>query len=317
MATNAVILNHHGLGDTVMLVPAIRRFKKLNPEKKVHLLSLARFEEKPSQLLSGLPYVEKHVPILPDAWNDFPSYDIGINAVIEVGQSYAEKLEDAEVYPLFCYPYSDISNFKANKLFRFAKDLRIEYAEFSDLKLELVAHDHFRDMARLLFRSYTKPSKIFHRLAGNPIKDLEYETSYHLFKEGTTFEFGDPSKMNQIVFNHILFGMPSMELVKAMVVEADEVFATDSVIMHIAFAFNKVTTAIFQKTPAVQAAPISEAIGNVNFGFSDQTLGVGLHEIIEDVRKYFESNNRNDRSSNITEMFKRPIPGLESNSAIA
>ena len=77
------IVNHHGLGDTVMLTAPIRRYAELHPEEELHVFTLKRFGETSCDLLSGLPFIREVHSVLPDAWSsDFPSYQEGIQGVL-------------------------------------------------------------------------------------------------------------------------------------------------------------------------------------------------------------------------------------------
>ena len=283
----------HGLGDLVQFVPALRKFKQLNPTTGIVLLTMARFSIAPLQLLSGLPYVEDFIPVLKDAWNDFPSYEEGCREIFEESKKIAIEAGIDQVILPICprppLPYS----FRHNKVIRFAEELGVPYDREEDLHLELATKESFRTMARTLFDSRPRPARILHRQAGNPPKDLFYEDTPDLLSfPGTLYEFGKDIK--SLAPHHVPLGLPSMDFTKAAILECDEVIATDSIIMHISFAFGKNTTAIFKKTPAVQACPLSPAIDRVAFGTGHPSLQDGLATVIEDVREYLknESSNR-------------------------
>jgi len=83
---NVLIIYPHGLGDCLMLTPALREYQKTFGFG-VSVAILKRFES--SQILNNNPHIEKVFPVLKDAWNDFANPSIGFNEVQKQGNVLA------------------------------------------------------------------------------------------------------------------------------------------------------------------------------------------------------------------------------------
>ena len=77
----------HGLGDCVLLTPAIREFYYATG-KKVSVATLERF--KSAKFFDYNPYVDK-VFYTKDAWLDFPNFDLGCKEVYESCVAFAKE----------------------------------------------------------------------------------------------------------------------------------------------------------------------------------------------------------------------------------
>lgn len=76
----------HGLGDNILATPAIRAYKKANPDHYIGWAMLKRF--KSAQLYN--PYIDEY-HFTNDAWNDFRNYDEGRASVISEAQLIVHK----------------------------------------------------------------------------------------------------------------------------------------------------------------------------------------------------------------------------------
>jgi len=77
----------HGLGDCILLTPALREFYFVTGEK-VSVATLERF--KTAKLFDSNPYVDK-IFYTKDAWNDYPNFDIGCREVHQACVDFAQK----------------------------------------------------------------------------------------------------------------------------------------------------------------------------------------------------------------------------------
>lgn len=77
-----LIIYPHGLGDCLMLTPAIREYYN-NFGVKLNIAILERFAS--SKIFDNNQYVGKVFPVLKDAWNDFSNPTIGFEEVRKQG----------------------------------------------------------------------------------------------------------------------------------------------------------------------------------------------------------------------------------------
>lgn len=279
-----VITSHHGLGDQVMLVPALRKYKNLHPDEQISLLTLERFGDTPKKLLSGLDYIKEVVPILPDAWNDFNTYESGVSHVIAKGKEYALEIGAEKVFPLLCNRYSDPFSIRNHKIFRFAQELSVTFSSLEEMQLQLKLNFNYFEAVGKILEKYQKPHIVLHLQGGNAPKSVSYQEFSYLWSfPGTIFEIGENLTSQQE--NHIPLGIPDMDFTKALVAQSDHIIAIDSIIMHLGFAFGKKMTAIFKNTPVIQVAPLGPELDNVTFTFFDRNLMNGMSSLKESVQE--------------------------------
>jgi len=72
-----LVVYPHGLGDCILATPALRERKK-QTDDFIGFAMLERFRS--SDLFAHNPYVDE-VLYTKDAWNDFPSFEVGCQAV--------------------------------------------------------------------------------------------------------------------------------------------------------------------------------------------------------------------------------------------
>ena len=247
-----------------MLIPGLRKYKELNPDTYIALASLGRFGEKVEQLLSGLPYIDEFLPILPDPWNDFENYLDGIAQLDrQVKSEYFGKFDEIKLIPT-----NRLEGFRLHKVFRIAEELGVRFEKAEELATELCVEALSLKKADKILSKYKKPVLILHNKAGNPPKEFTEDVidmmCNGMFNDYEVLEFGRKSGSK----SHKL-PEKDMELTKALVYRADMVCAIDSVVMHIAGAFQKDLLALFKSTPVHQAIPF---FGNVQIAGNDNEL---------------------------------------------
>lgn len=102
---NLLILYPHGLGDCILLTPAIREFYKATGNK-VHIATLERF--KSAQFFHNNPYVDK-VFYTKDAWHDYSNAQLGFKSLYQEWKEFAkEQGFGGFVMPMHSIPRSKI-----------------------------------------------------------------------------------------------------------------------------------------------------------------------------------------------------------------
>ncbi|MBU0769625.1 MAG: methyltransferase domain-containing protein, partial [Proteobacteria bacterium] len=247
-----LFVSWHGLGDNVMLTPALRKYKQQFPERYVAVTGLRRFGKTLKQLLSGLPFVDEVIPDLSDAWNDFDDYPAGVQAVVVEAKRIAREKEFTDIVLL---PTKPQPGYKLHKIFRFADEVGIKFNNIDELQTELRIDPEANTAAKKFLSLFRSPVLVLHTTAGNSSKTLPEGLAKSIidnFKNHTVLEFGRKSTDRSIELSE-----DDMELTKAIVGNVDQVVAIDSVIMHIAGAFRKPCLSIFTHTPIHQAIPLT------------------------------------------------------------
>ena len=105
-----LILYPHGLGDCILLTPAIREFYKATGNK-VHIATLERFES--AKLFDNNPYVDK-IFYTKDAWHDYSNAQVGFLELYKEWKGFAAKSDfGGIVMPMHTHPIQKIElNFK-------------------------------------------------------------------------------------------------------------------------------------------------------------------------------------------------------------
>ncbi len=247
-----LLVSWHGLGDQVMLTPALRKFKAALPESAITLLGLKRFGRTLTELLSGLPFLDEVLPVLPDAWNDFDDYPTGVQAVMREAQAFANENDFDRVIFL---PTQRRPGYRLHKIFRFAEELGVSFDSLEELQTELAVQPEARERVAAFVRDYSKPLLVVHATAGHTPKSLPAKAVAQLMAQYpgyTVFEFGRHSTSRSVRIPE-----DDMEFSKALIERADMVIAIDSVVMHMAGAFRRPCLAVFTATPVHQAVPLT------------------------------------------------------------
>lgn len=283
-------LSGHGYGDDLLLTATLKCFKEVNPDYEISLFVLKRFGNTAVQLLSGLDFIKEVRPVLPNPWDTsaFTSYNAGLIAMVDEGVKYAKALGIEVVKPIYCFREGSYHSLKNHKLFRYAKELGIKYKDRTELRPILNIKTSFLEKARRLLDQYPAPHTLLHLQGGNDKKSLSYnQIPFYNWEEGTTFEIGQDVK--SLGSRHVGLGIPEMEFTKAMVASVDRVVAIDSIIMHIGFALEVPTTAIFTMTPITQVIPLwrplnSEKVTLIYAAGCEE----GLDKIESEIEGYFK-----------------------------
>ena len=272
----------HGLGDTVMLTAPLKRYSEVNPNEEIHVFTLKRFGDTSKKLLSGLPFIAGVHPILFDAWNDFDSYDEGIRSAIHLSKTYGAGIGVDAIIPTMCFKSKDEFSVYHNKMFRFAYDLNVTYTDRLQFRPILSVDETAKQEVGRFLEPYKRPYVVLHLQGGNSKKSLSNDQLPFLsnLSEGTVFEIGENIRPKNS--HHVPIGLPDMEFTKALVDACDRVIAIDSIVMHIAFTFEKKTDAIFTMTPAIQVVPLWKDYASfVNFVCVNENCGKGLEAVRE------------------------------------
>jgi hypothetical protein len=75
MADSLLILYPHGLGDCILCTPALRAYRKENPDTRVGFAMMKRLHK--ARLFENNPYIDEELYILDDPWNDHPNFAKG------------------------------------------------------------------------------------------------------------------------------------------------------------------------------------------------------------------------------------------------
>ena len=84
---NILVIYPHGLGDCVMLTPALREFRRARGHK-LHIATLERF--KSAQFFEHCPHVDK-IFYTKDAWHDYPNSQIGFASLYREWREFAKQ----------------------------------------------------------------------------------------------------------------------------------------------------------------------------------------------------------------------------------
>ncbi|QDP51398.1 MAG: hypothetical protein GOVbin630_96 [Prokaryotic dsDNA virus sp.] len=102
---NLLVLYPHGLGDCILLTPALREFYE-RTGYKCHVAILERF--KSSKIFDNCPYVE-NIFYTKDAWHDYPNSHVGFASLYADWKSFATTQQyKGIVMPMHSQPVSKI-----------------------------------------------------------------------------------------------------------------------------------------------------------------------------------------------------------------
>lgn len=253
-----LFVNANGLGDHIMCTPALKKFKELNPDTYIAVAGQKRFGKTLKSLLSGLPYIDEVITILPDPWEDgVQHYQRKLyEEVVKVADEYGAKNQFHQGVLL---PTAKQDGYRLHKIFRFESEVGVSFTSMEDLQTEVNVQNEYIIKAEAFLSKYQRPIALVHNDAGNPPKEFTDEELNNMlanFKEYTIVEFGKD------------IDYEDMEFTKAVIQCADLIIAIDSVVMHIAGALQKPLVALFKSTPAHQAIPLTYNI--TCYGFDNE-----------------------------------------------
>ncbi len=132
---NLLIIYPHGLGDCILLTPAIREFFKATGSK-VHIATLERF--KSAKFFVNNPYVDK-IHYTKDAWHDYSDSNTGFISLYKEWKEKARELKyGGIVMPMHSIP--------SNKIYINIKHLGIKDPE--DYKTEIHTTEDDKKIAK-------------------------------------------------------------------------------------------------------------------------------------------------------------------------
>jgi len=244
-----LFLTGNGLGDSVMLTPTLEMVKQLLPDVEIHVATLKRFGSTSAELFDGLGY--KVHPILSDPW-EMP-FNQGLKRIVEEGDDLGNSLGIHNIQ--LCHTPHGFQDWRMHKIFRFADYCKVKLYQ-GCFKPKLVAFDTYftpidenGDIIKYIV-VHVNPGNLSKRL---PVHMESHVQSYCYEKmaEGyTVFEVD-----GHTIKGAVPLGKPNMNKVKTLVAKAEEVIAIDSVIMHIAGAFEVPLRTLWTVTPVHQAIP--------------------------------------------------------------
>ena len=280
-----LIVYPHGLGDCVMLTPALRKYKQVNPDVCVTLATQRRFGSAVEELLE-FTFVDEFLPILSDPWDGVASYSEYLANIDELDKfvkyEYLGKFDKVITLPI-----KRQQGFRLHKIFRIADELGVKFDNINELATELTIRNSYVAKVQEFLKEYERPYLVLHNKAGNPPKEVPDSTMEDvlngMFSGYTIFEFGKKSTPRSIEVPE-----DDMRFSKALIAYADFVCAIDSVVMHIAGAFRKNLLAIFNITPVHQAIPL---FGNVQIAGNDNEVTEirNWTKYRQDILNYFQS----------------------------
>lgn len=235
-----LFLTGNGLGDSVMLTPSFMKYEKEHPDTEIHIATLARFGQLSVDLFDGFGYTVH--PILSDPWDI--QFELGLRRLFSEGKWLAQDLNSDF---RLCDSPRGPTDWKMHKIYRFAKYLHID----------LVGNE-FKTKLHSTLQGTLTNGIVVHITPGNEAKRLSkdmltFVQSYCKDKHNQGFAIIEIGSDYIQSAEHI--GIDDMKLTKALISCAAEVIAIDSVVMHIAGAFNKKLMSLWTATPIHQALP--------------------------------------------------------------
>jgi hypothetical protein len=165
----------HGLGDSILLTPALREYKSQNPEEEIVIHGLRRLGASFTSLFANSPYGA--TADMPDPWHDFSSYDEGVQWMEDLAKRWRKYDMNVRVLP--CREYPDLHpEYPKHKIFRFAHELGIEV---DDPRTEVWIGDKYSETTERVREFHN--SVFFHVDGGHPTRDADPAYMLELAKE--------------------------------------------------------------------------------------------------------------------------------------
>lgn len=256
-----LIVYPHGLGDCILATPAIREYKK-QTGNFIGFATLERFRS--AELFKHNPYVDEIV-YTKDAWNDFPNFRVGKEAVETFCWEYAKEHKYDEIKMIDHSPDGS-KILDCFKILR--RGLPIEESSESDVlpyyHTEVYLTDEDREWAENTIKGIGGDSSqlgFIHSETGVPSKDLPRRYGIDWIAK----KFGS---------------IPWFEAVKAQPItnafallkRATAICVTDSVYYHAAGAMDKdIDLAYFARGPQVyhRVKPLHKVKQNIVYELED------------------------------------------------
>jgi len=215
-----LIVYPHGLGDCILATPAIREYKK-QTGNFIGFAMLERF--KSSELFMHNQYIDELL-YTKDAWNDFSSYEIGLDSVNNFCMKIAKEKKYDKIILIRHSP-------NGSKTLDCAKALDIELTDFHT---EIYTSDKDKEIADNLLNilDIDYPFGFAHSRTGVKSKDIPDEYAEQWLKK-----HGMQSVVEiDISYYHLAYPVNvGFEIMK----KAEKICVADSVYYHAACAIDK------------------------------------------------------------------------------
>ncbi len=237
----------HGCGDCVMAIPAFKQYKKNHPDTYLCIATLKNRGNVPVEILS--PFVDEVVPILTEPWEfvekgtgdlAYGRMVAGIEAdryVREHGFNYGIEVT---MSPLIHY----------HKVVRVALELGTFPLE--NVKPEIKVTGEMLDFGKLFVSEIKKPIVFFHGKAGNKRKTLSYKAANEIINVSIDGGFEVIECDSEYSNKTIKYRPTSINKTIGLLSVVDRVVCIDSIVMHLAYALDKVMRVYFSITPSEQ-----------------------------------------------------------------
>jgi hypothetical protein len=242
-----LIVSWHGLGDNIIITPALKAYKEAHKDEELYLAHLARLPV--HDLLAKCPYI-KGFHTVSDVWNDFPDVEIGREVVMDEAFDYAKQFGYEKVIELTLSPSLGI----LHKIHRAAHELGVVVTDYQT-KIFPKITKKVKNEADKFMEGVASPTTFVHSKAGNPPKDIPKKVLLSVlgpYQPASVIEYGS----TMIPANHLPLGNLALEM--EVLSRCHNVVCTDSFIMHAAGALGIPTKAIFMVTPPDWVIPLHD-----------------------------------------------------------
>jgi hypothetical protein len=242
-----LIVSWHGLGDNIIITPALKAYKEKNKDEELYLAHLARLPV--HDLLAKCPYL-KGFHTVSDVWNDYANIEIGREEVMNEALGYANQFGYDKIIELTLSPSLGI----LHKVHRAAHELGVSVTDYQT-KIFPKITKKIKTQADKFMEQVVSPVTFVHAKAGNPPKNIPENVLLQIlgpYVPASVIEYG--SELIPAV--HLPLGNIALEM--EILGRCDKVVCTDSFIMHAAGALGIPTEAIFMVTPPEWVIPLHD-----------------------------------------------------------
>jgi hypothetical protein len=252
----------HGLGDNVMAVPALREFRRKEPDTRVGWAVRADLDVR--GLMELCPYIDEIHPIFPDPFK-LPTRNKYIRGrffwlrerkFCSMTRKLARKHGYDRYISITTTPKESMkklyNSYRYHKIFRIANEMGVE---ISDVTTEVFIDNEDRTRADRWLKNVPGPRVFVHREASIERKDLTGGETRHLLKGYRGHAVVECGKASSVPGSHHL-NLSDIRRNIAVIEKCDAALCIDSANMHFAGALRIPLTAVFKTTPIHQALPL-------------------------------------------------------------
>jgi hypothetical protein len=242
-----LIVSWHGLGDNILITPALKAYKKENKDEELYLAHLARLPV--HDLLAKCPYI-KGFHTVSDVWNDYANVELGREEVMNEALGYANQFGYEKVIELTLSPGLGI----LHKIHRAAHELGVTVTDYQT-KIYPRSTKKIKAQADKFLEGVHRPLTFIHSKAGNPPKDLPEDIVLQMlggYAPSSVIEYGSDT------IPALKLPLGNIPLEMEILSRCDKVLCADSFIMHAAGALGIPTTAVFLVTPPEWVIPLHD-----------------------------------------------------------